>query len=550
MNRAQTATIIKTAISLATFTLPILFVMPLSSVFTGIYIMLSLLMVTFAMTLKSRLGNLVKLILIISCIASILSLTVSGGFLATGAFHSILLTNSEEVVGYFQLIDWTLFIPCMFLTLAGLSCFWTTHLPFKASIKATLIVSTLSLAALIPTFKWYVDQETKTQLTESKLNSLYLYQDVPAYNLYRVATLAFIERYRSHIDYGETLPDHFVSAQPHALPQNIIVVIGESSRRASYSLYGSQINATPNLLARSKASAQPMQIVDGAFAPAPNTRESVPRSFSFATTEHQLFTGLSHANLIDVARSIGYHTTWVTTQTLYTRWDSFTAKVATSADKVIHTSDNQNRWHDRDAVEAVKKQLIAKDKNQFIVLHLSGEHADYAIRNGEPVPDKHFEAIKAQLSNQQTISSTELAYLSSIHMTDDLLDNLVSAMFDDATNSLLVYFSDHGEVIGKGHGLQPIQIEEELAIPYLAIGTLANKMARVIDCYRDHRHQLYNNSYFPEVLLSTLGMEVAPPRQSQTFTYYSIQGETEVLPTDFSFTFFHQGDKQCKKSVH
>lgn len=550
MSRAQSNITIKTLIGLLTFTVPVLIVMPLSSIFTGYYILLSLLIVTFAMTLSGPLAKIVKLLLILSCLASLLSLVISGGFLTTGAFHSILLTNSEEVVGYFTLINWVIFIPFILITLFGLACFGTTKLPAKAPIKFLLLISIFALAILIPCFKWYADPDARSQLTESKLNSLYLYQDVPAYNLYRVTALAFVERYRSHINYGDALPAHIVSTEVSALPDNIIVVIGESSRRASYSLYGSEINATPNLLIRSKGPEHPMIIVDGVFAPAPNTRESVPRSFSFATTNHRLFEGLAHANLINIARSIGYYTTWVTTQTLYTRWDSFTAKVATSADRVIHSNSSTQTWHDRDAIEAAKKQLLTSKEKQFIVLHLSGEHADYSIRNGEPIPEMHFEAIKAQISNHATMSPTELAYLSSIHMTDALLDNLVTAMFDDAHNSLLVYFSDHGEVIGKGHGLQPIQIEEELAIPYLAIGSLANNMAKVIDCYRDQSHQLYNNAYFPEVMLSTLGMEIDTPTQAKTFTYYSIKGETEALPNDFSFTFFHQGEKRCKKSSH
>lgn len=534
---------------LSPFLVPLVFVMPISSPFTLYYMLISASLILISMSFTGWLSALVKILLSLSCLASILSLVISGGFLATGAMHSILLTNPDEVTGYFQLIDWKIFLPTMMLTLGGLYCFWRTHIPLTNLAKAMASVFLLALLCALPLFKWVFDAEEKRLIQQDKMHLIYLYQDVPAYNLYRVASLTLYERFKSHIQYGNELPKHVQIdiVDTEDLPQNIVIVIGESSRRDAYSMYGNPIDASPQLMLRHKSQPNIFSVIDGVFAPAPNTRESVPRSFSFVSTDERLYQGLAYTNIINLARTMGYQTSWITTQALYTRWDSFTAKVATSAEQVFHKSEHGQPWHDRDAASKVSELLKHNQQPQFIVLHLSGEHADYAIRNGESVPSRHRQAIAQQVPDNALLSQAELSYFSSVHLTDTILDGLIKEVFADEQDSLFVYFSDHGEVIGKGHGLQPIQIEDELAIPYFAIGRLAKNMTRAIDCYRDNKHHLFNNAHFPEVLLTTLGMKVEPPKQVKHFTYYSIKGETRSLPDDFSFNFHYQKERQCEQ---
>ncbi|MCC2521692.1 phosphoethanolamine transferase [Vibrio coralliilyticus] len=550
MKAMNKTAVVYCVVGLLPFLVPLVFTMQLSSVFTYYFALMSVLLLLLIMTFKGWLGKAIKLLFALSCLFSIVSLVLTGGLVSTGAFHSILLTHSEEVIGYFELVNWYIMVPVFLSTAIGLYCFWKAYLPIQGWRRMTLLLSVLAVATALPVFKWNFDPEAKQQITEDYVHTLYLYQDTPAYNIFRVAALAFYERYQSHLSYGQDLPEHVLPDFSLDIPTNIVIVIGESSRRASYSLYGSQINSSPRLKARYIEDSNLVTVVDGVFAPAPNTRESVPRSFSFISANQMLYQGLPYVNLIDVARMMGYQTTWVTTQALYTRWDSFTAKVATSSDNVIHTGEPGQLWRDIDAAKAVVKQLNKDDGHQFVVLHLSGEHADYSVRNGEALPQAHFDAIKQQLTLASGVSPIEIAYLSSVHFTDSILDALISGLFKDEPNSLLVYFSDHGEVIGKGHGLQPIRIEDELAVPYLVFGSLGKNMSEVINCYRDNQHLLFNSAYFPEVLLSTLGMKIEPPESTSEFTYYSVQGVTKTLPSDFSFEFYYPGQQQCRYNAH
>jgi len=519
----------KRLLALLLFLTPAIYCLPDSNyTSTGYFGTLNLLLLIAALSTKSIFEKPFKLALLASVLVSYLSIAISGGMLSSGAFHSIIDTTTFEIVGYIPLISWPVIIITLMLFGCGAYCFYTETIYLPLRYKYLLLASIISVTLALPCYRYIVDPSFKQSVKQDYFNALYSFGDMPAYNLYRVAITSFRERYLSRQPCGIALPSH-ISLSPIATnnQSDIIVIIGESSRRLSYSVYGYGIDSTPNMKKRLKSGSNFIAI-DNVYSPAPNTRESIARTLSFATSNTYLREGLAYQTLLDIMQKAGYTTVWITTQDLYTRWDTYSAKIANSAQKIIAAASDGKTWTDQRAIETALLEL-AKPEKSFVIVHLWGEHSDYSIRNNLPLPTTSIQAIERQIDSESPLKDIEVSYLSSIHHTDSIVDSVFSYIDSTPDQDLAIYFSDHGEVIGKGHGLIPINISSELGIPFVIQGELSAKLSKQINNFRDSYKGIFNTSFFPEVMINTLGGKAERTKDVDLLSYFSIQGYPENI---------------------
>ncbi len=495
------------------------------------YIFLNFLIILCTFTLIGRFRLMLNILLLTSAFIAAISVEVSGGMLSNGAFHSIMASNFDEVFEYFSLINMTTFFITIIISLIFMFMFTKSVISTNKYIARPIYSLTFVLFIGYPGFRYIVDEGYANDAKKDAFSMLYIIPSMPSYNLYLTATLALHERHLSQESYGNALPSH-IDKLPILSQEDgdIILILGESSRQGSYSIYSETINSTPNLKRRLTESKN-FNRVNNVFSPAPNTRESVARSLTFATSSTFLHDGLPFKTLLNSMSDAGYETVWITTQDLYTRWDTFSAKVANSANHVIHRNENGAQWTDIIAARRALKEL-RKPQKSFIILHLWGEHSDYRIRNGIPIPKNSIDAIRQQVTEGHPINNDKLHYLASIHHTDIILESVFSYIETSSTDDLAIYFPDHGEVIGKGHGLIPIRLESELSIPFVSQGKKGKTLSREISKFRDKKFGIFNTSYFPEVLINTLGGVANVPKESHNLTYFSIQGSSIRVKND------------------
>jgi len=503
---------------------PLLCYLPSDNYFyLGYYSTLNLLIAISVFTLTGWPGYLFKSLILFSTLAAILSVIITGGMLSTGAYHSILATNTMEVFGYFSLVNWTLVTASVLLFILCAYWFFTMRISVGRSQRLMLWLGATFLIFALPGYKYFVDPVYAEDVARDPTNSLYAIMDMPTYNLFKVSALAHRERYLSRQPYGDKLPGHIVEIPIDTMPlHDIIVIVGESSQRDAYSIYGETVNTSPTMKKRLRHD-QNFFKINRVQSPAPNTRESVARSLSFTNSKTSLKEGLSYDTLLSVMSRLGYRTSWITTQELFTRWDTFSAKIANSADTIIHKSQDGDPWTDSAAIDTAIKEL-EKPHASFIVVHLSGEHSDYRIRNNLPIPEESILAITGQISAGSRLNDDKFFYFASIHHTDTLLDRVFEHVSESAAPDMALYFPDHGEVIGKGHGLIPVNVNEELGIPLVIQGELGKNLREEIDNFRDLRFDTFNTSYLPEVLINTLGGHAIRTKDVDILSFFSIQG--------------------------
>lgn len=95
------------------------------------------------------------------------------------------------------------------------------------------------------------------------------------------------------------------------LPQNIVILIGESARKQNMSLYGYGRNTTPIAVSEKHN----MKIYNNAYSPAAITNLAVPIILSNIDIDNYKENILSISdNIVNVANHQGYDTYWLSTQ--------------------------------------------------------------------------------------------------------------------------------------------------------------------------------------------------------------------------------------------
>ena len=217
-----------------------------------------------------------------------------------------------------------------------------------------------------------------------------------------------------------------------------IVVIGESSNRSHWSLYGYERETTPEMSA-AIATCRHCAYSKGAWS----ADKFTTTALKYALTDGNQYNGLnSKVDLVHVLKAAGFRTVWISNQEYVGAENQPYNKVGEAADETHFLDARVFSFHDDrprdDKVVPTLKDVLAHTKTPTVVfIHLMGSHGPYAMRSaGKYVRWK-------QLKHPNSTDD----YDNSILYTDHLLSELMSVGHD--ADSFL-YFSDHGELPGVG----------------------------------------------------------------------------------------------------
>ncbi|WP_322957848.1 phosphoethanolamine transferase [Providencia huashanensis] len=216
-----------------------------------------------------------------------------------------------------------------------------------------------------------------------------------------------------------------------------VLIIGESVRRDYMGIYGYPINNTP-FLSRVNAT-----IIDGLTAPGVNTISSLRLMLTYPYKDN--WTPNYGLNFIDLAKSAGFKTFWLSNQGFIGEYDTPISFIAARSDvkKFIkigaYNSDNSS---DFKLVDYFKTELHLKtDKKQkrLFIIHLYGSHPDTCARI-EDYENKYI----TKDEKYKNIS----CYVASIEKTDKLINEIYDTLRTQERKNgrtfSILYFSDHG----------------------------------------------------------------------------------------------------------
>lgn len=358
--------------------------------------------------------------------------------------------------------------------------------------------------------------ETPVRVTQDKVN---MYAPLVYGNILTImAYQEEMHQMRKFInDKDKVLPEGIIYNDTIQAPEKIYLVIGESVYRNHMSLYGYKRKTTPFADSLAHIENSPMSYYMG-LAPAAFTRNVLRIALSFASPR-DLKPFKEQKTLLNLANDAGYKTYWISNQGKSGIQDTYLGYLAAGAEEQVFPTGGYLADDDFRLIPILQEKHKAGQK-QFFVIHLVGSHNDYSDR---------YDAIDAAVITGE--KSLTLDYDRSIHHTDRVLHQIYDIMRQNST-AYFYYFSDHGEVIGKGHGLWK-HGKEQYEIPLLTIrqGHFGN--GNVVDKYVDKATNLINNSSTVYILAEIMGYEIP-----QRYIDQSVEDGRYVRHADQSYSSF------------
>lgn len=229
------------------------------------------------------------------------------------------------------------------------------------------------------------------------------------------------------------------STRDPGLREAHVMVIGETSRAANFSLYGynrptsPMLEREPGLVAFTRALSQ-----------CNTTHKIVPMLLTAAGAEN--FDDVyRQKGIVTAFKEAGYHTVFLSNQN-YNR--SLIDELAFEADECIFINDDTSalgHHYDSDLLPYLSRALASGHDKVFVVLHTYGSHFDYYDRY--PRSEAYFtpDGPARATSGQREVMLAE--YDNTIRSVDAFLHNVVDTLRSSRRVSSMLYMSDHGEDI-------------------------------------------------------------------------------------------------------
>ncbi len=253
-------------------------------------------------------------------------------------------------------------------------------------------------------------------------------------------------------------------------PELYVVVIGESSRRANWSMFGYDRDTNPEL-AKIGPDLFPFAnvISDGNF-----TISSIPLALTRATPSHPN-RAVVEGSVIRLAEQAGFDTYWISNQERYGTNENTTSAIAQEANHVTYVREASGGAHTADFDTVLLKyldEIIEQPRRPprlVLFLHTMGSHFDYRDRCPPSLERFGPSGKIARRGLTPARNSLVNEYDDSILATDDVLARIIERVRAAGGTSAIIYFSDHGERLfdfpgaKAGHGFSvPAKVEVEI----------------------------------------------------------------------------------------
>lgn len=437
-------------------------------------------------------------------------------YMNSGIFGSIMDTNSAEATSMSKDIlkqGIPMFLLCFSLIYMSMRELKKSIIPLKYSAIALLI----SVVLIVPfNAKVYLRQKfggMGTEVSEHPLVVAELTTQRTAPILYgNIMTVTnYIDeriKYRNFFNTtNKSLADGIIynsDIEKTKLPQKIYLIIGESATRDRLSLYGYHHPTSP--YADSLALHDPNFKAYQGYTSGTITRDAF-RMILTASSPHDMDAFFSTQSLVDMANDSDRESVWISPLEGVFRQHSGTyiQLLASSAQNFIYSPK-------RDDLHFIDFLLEAKKENhpQFILIGLNGSHGAY--RDGTDNIDQ------TALPDDKKLSPMDNDYNRSIHHTDRFIKEMHEVMLQDSS-SVMLYASDHGEIIGKGHGMT--EGTAQIRIPLMAFNNSTVDLQAIISKYTyttSEKSEALNSLSLFYIIAELMGYTVSEEAIQQALT--------------------------------
>ena len=287
-------------------------------------------------------------------------------------------------------------------------------------------------------------------------------------------------------------------------PGLYVLVIGESNNASRMSVFGAKNNTFP--LLEKRISNNEALIYKNVYSSWPQTVQALSYALTQAN-QYQNIDVVDAYSLIEIAKSLGFETYWLSNQRKYGMYETPITVIASTADHEIWTNGSSKMegvYYDYELVKRFRK--IKNDKKTLVIVHLMGSHQKYNRR----VPNEY----KKFKSEDNVID----AYDDTLLYTDYVVDSIYSEAKKNKNFRAMIYFSDHGEdpYLMGGHDPENVTIDM-LHVPLVVY--LSDSYARLqplkTEKFKERQDAYFSNDLIFNLMISMLGIEGVPKFENE-----------------------------------
>ena len=411
-----------------------------------VMLVLNFMMTYLVMFLLRMVGRILLAILSIINATAVYFIYTYSVIIDATTIENVFNTRYSEASGFFS---WSLWLSIfVFGILPALFCLLQPVVIGRA--KRLAICCGSSLAIILAIASMHISQTLWISQHDTELGGL-LQPWSYVVNICRVASF-------THDEQAEEikLADGRITDEEKTV---VVLVIGESARKANFQLYGYQRDTNPLLSKR-----EDLKVYQATSCATYTTAGTK------AILEPQNSDDL-YELLPNYAYRTGVDVTWRTSN-----WGEPPIHIEEylTNEQLGELYPNTNIYHDAILLKGLRERITSSQKNKvLVILHTSTSH-------GPKYADKYpkaFEVYKPVARNveegEKNIDWLVNAYDNTIRYTDYLLDSLISTLRSmNDWHSAMIFISDHGESLGENkmfmHGL-PMKLapKEQYEIPFL-----------------------------------------------------------------------------------
>ena len=426
-----------------------------------------------------------------------------------GIIEAILNTNKEEVIEILNKNKLNIFISILFVGIINYIAFSYMETNILYGFISIIPFFITFFAAQFRLFRidWKLKQYAKNGDAFNVINAIdRLDKNVISsirvkYPLF-FGNFFYLLNYRSGYDFDfnkkRCLPN-FVVDQAEPKVKNIILVLGESANPDRFGIYGyTKFNTTPRLGGMTCC-----KVINNVHSLSNMTRTALPFLIAFPQVQ-DFGKAYTYKNIIDIANEKNINTIWIGNQAIESLFTSSYGPIVKSANKVFSrdynsTGENFSPKDDFDLLPVIDLHFKDYGKNSpnlsnLFIIHTVGSHAPYSLRSDD--------IDRAALQGADD-------YDLSVHHTDRFLYELTSLADSHLADYLVIYTSDHGEVLvdeggGLEHGLT-FGGYQQYKVPFIIL----NKSSYELDCDRYKKNNgNYSNDMAAFFVMEAMGIDI------------------------------------------
>ncbi len=401
------------------------------------------------------------------------------GAISPGVLLSVTSTTASEAMELLHDHLWITIILGLFLLVAlysAVSSWWTEN-PFSRTVCVGTGLFAVSLLSI-----WVV--VTGSQLGEQRGNLRYALKDLARevfpLDLVLSARIIAAGKLETRREFIARSQFHFRNVHVARLssshrPETYVIVVGESSRRREWSLYGYGRVTTPRL----QEMRRDLVLFDNATSNANLTIYSVTLALTRASPT-TWDVAAQEKWIVSLLRQGGCSVDWISNQEHFGGAENRITSIALEANSTSFANDYSSNPHtlkdpfDSNLLPRLSKALARSNdsaEKRVIFLHMAGSHETYRERY-----PSGFDIFHNAMSLRRSLTARQAEavdqYDNSVRYTDFILASIIEEVAALGDISAVLYFSDHGERLYdanepnlRGHGFPaPSVIEIEIPL--------------------------------------------------------------------------------------